>query len=106
MSLTNRIMFRIGSRNITRTPLQSLLIVIGLMLSTTIIGTSLGVGDTVTHSIRKVALDATAFVDQVIEPQGNDLFGKPFIPLKDAQQIREIALKNKLVDGVIFSIQA
>ena len=67
LAATNRIMFRIGSRNVTRTPLQSLLIVIGLMLSTTIIGASLGVGDTVTHSIRKVALDATGFVDQEIE---------------------------------------
>ena len=99
-------MFRIGSRNITRTPLQSLLIVIGLMLSTTIIGASLGVGDTVTHSIRKVALEGTGFVDQEIEPQGNEIFGNSYISIIDAENIREMALGNTLVDGVIFRIQS
>ena len=106
LAATNRIMFRIGSRNVTRTPLQSLLIVIGLMLSTTIIGASLGVGDTVTHSIRKVALDATGFVDQEIEPQGNAIFGDSHISAIDAQNIRKMALENSLVDGVIFRIQS
>ncbi|MBS61300.1 MAG: hypothetical protein CL606_08380, partial [Anaerolineaceae bacterium] len=106
LSVTNRIMFRIGSRNITRTPLQSLLIVIGLMLSTTIIGASLGVGDTVTHSIRKVALDGTGFVDQEIEAQGNGIFGNAHITIKDAEKIRQIASANSLVDGVIFRIQS
>ncbi|SVD60409.1 uncharacterized protein METZ01_LOCUS413263, partial [marine metagenome] len=106
LSLTNRIMFRIGSRNITRTPLQSLLIVIGLMLSTTIIGASLGVGDTVAHSIRKVALEGTGYVDQEIEPQGNIIFGNSYISTRDAGNIREIAFENELVDGVIFRIQS
>ena len=105
LSATNRIMFKIGSRNITRTPLQSLLIVIGLMLSTTIIGASLGVGDTVTHSIRKVALDGMGYVDQEIEPQGNAIFGKSYISTTDAENIRQIAFENKLVDGVIFRMQ-
>ena len=106
LSVTNRIMFRIGSRNITRTPLQSLLIVIGLMLSTTIIGASLGVGDTVTHSIRKVALDGTGFVDQEIEAQGSGIFGNSHITSNDAEKIREMASANSLVDGVIFRIQS
>jgi putative ABC transport system permease protein len=106
LSLTNRIMFRIGSRNITRTPLQSLLIVIGLMLSTTIIGASLGVGDTVTHSIRKVALEGTGHVDQEIEPQGNAIFGNSYISDSDAENIRKMAFENNLVDGVIFRIQS
>ena len=106
LSITNRIMFRIGSRNITRTPLQSLLIVIGLMLSTTIIGASLGVGDTVSHSIRKVALEGIGFVDQEIEPQGNGIFGNTYISLSDAENIRGMALGNSLVDGVIFRIQS
>ena len=106
LSITNRIMFRIGSRNITRTPLQSLLIVIGLMLSTTIIGASLGVGDTVTHSIRKVALEGTGFVDQEIEAQGNGIFGDSYITVDDAEKIRKLAVANSLVDGVIYRIQS
>ena len=33
VAITNRMMLRLGVRNVTKTPLQSILIVIGLMLS-------------------------------------------------------------------------
>ena len=69
LRLTNRVMLRLGFRHIPRNPFQSILIVIGLMLSTTIIGASLGVGDTVNHSIKKVVFDSLAYVDIIIESQ-------------------------------------
>ena len=46
LALRNPILAKMGIRNIPRRPAQSLLIIIGLMLSTVIIGASLGIGDT------------------------------------------------------------
>ena len=41
------ILVKMGTRNIPRRKGQSILIIIGLMLSSTIVATSLGIGDTV-----------------------------------------------------------
>jgi len=49
--LRNRIMFFIGLRNIPRRPAQTVLIVIGLMLSTLIISAAFTTGDTVDHGL-------------------------------------------------------
>ena len=101
LGLTNRIMLRLGFRHIPRNPFQSILIVIGLMLSTTIIGASLGVGDTVNHSIKKVVFDSLAYVDIIIESQRD----QPPIQFEDAEYIRSLAFENELVDGVIFGVE-
>ena len=66
LGLTHKVLVKMGVRNIPRRPAQSALIVLGLMLSTTIIGASLGIGDTVSHSIRKAALDSMGMVDETI----------------------------------------
>ena len=63
MAMRNRILLKLALRNIPRRRAQTILIVIGLMLSTTIISASLAIGDTVTGSIRGVALDALGHTD-------------------------------------------
>ncbi|MBT6680495.1 MAG: ABC transporter permease [Chloroflexi bacterium] len=63
MASRNRILVKLALRNIPRRRAQTLLIVIGLMLSTTIISASLAIGDTVTGSIRGVVLDALGHTD-------------------------------------------
>ena len=60
------ILVKMGTRNIPRRKGQSILIVIGLMLSSAIIATSLGIGDTVRYSIRSVTMDAHGPTDQTI----------------------------------------
>ncbi len=62
----NPILVKLGVRNIPKRPGQSLLIVIGLMLSTVIIGASLGIGDTVYKSIRIVAVEGAGQIDEEI----------------------------------------
>lgn len=70
MGLRNRILVKLALRNIPRRRAQTVLIVVGLMLSTTIIASSLAIGDTVTYSIRSVVLDALGHTDQrVRSPQ-------------------------------------
>ena len=64
--LRRPIVFRIGMRNIPRRPAQTVLIIIGLMLSTLIVTAALGVGDTLDKSVRDTAYDQLGQIDQVI----------------------------------------
>jgi hypothetical protein len=68
LGLRRRIFFKMGLRNITRRPGQTALIVLGLTLSTVIIVSALSIGDTLTYSVRRHAVDAYGEIDQVISP--------------------------------------
>ena len=67
VALRRRVMFLIGLRNIPRRTAQTVLIIIGLMLSTVIISAAFTTGDTVDHSITKMVYDTTGHVDEVVE---------------------------------------
>lgn len=62
------IIARLGLRNIPRRPAQSLLIVTGLVLSTTIIVSALALGDTLNYSIRRQAVEAYGAIDEILIP--------------------------------------
>ena len=66
--LRNRIVFLMGLRNMPRRMAQTVLIVIGLMLSTLIISAALSTGDTVDYSISKLAYETLGHVDETIQP--------------------------------------
>ena len=66
--LRNRILFFMGLRNMPRRMAQTVLIVIGLMLSTLIISAALSTGDTVDYSISKLAYETLGHVDETIQP--------------------------------------
>ena len=53
----NRVLFMIGVRNIPRRRAQTILIVIGLMLSTLIISTAFSIGDTIDYSVTQQVYD-------------------------------------------------
>lgn len=55
--LPGRLMFKLGVRNIRRRPAQSLLIVSGLMLATTIITAAFSTGDAIDHSVLQTTYD-------------------------------------------------
>ncbi len=63
LALRNRILLKLALRNIPRRRAQTVLIVVGLMLSTTIIMAALAIGDTVASSIRTTVLDAVGDTD-------------------------------------------
>src|SRR4030042_2915487 len=71
----NRVMFLIGVRNIPRRVAQTVLILIGLLLSTTIISAAFTVGDTVDHSITKMVYDTSGHVDETVQV-GDTLLGE------------------------------
>jgi putative ABC transport system permease protein len=60
------VLFKLGVRNIPRRRAQSTLIVVGLMLSTLIMSTALGVGDTVDHSATAAVYNVYGHVDEVV----------------------------------------
>jgi len=66
VALRNRVLFRIGLRNIPRRPAQSLLIVLGLMLSTVIIAAAFAIGDTVSYSVTNDAYNKLGRVDELV----------------------------------------
>jgi putative ABC transport system permease protein len=68
--LRNRIMFFVGLRNIPRRPAQTVLIVIGLMLSTLIISAAFTTGDTVDHSLTSTSYTLLGHVDEFVQQKG------------------------------------
>ena len=64
--LRHRVIFKLGVRNIPRRPSQTILIVIGLMLSTLIIAAAFTTGDTLHHSIRSDVLDVLGPADELV----------------------------------------
>jgi len=62
----NRIMFKLGVRNIPKRPAQTALIIIGLMLSTVIITAAFSTGDTIVYTIRSIASDALGNTDEIV----------------------------------------
>ncbi|MGL4650977.1 MAG: hypothetical protein ACRC1H_16330, partial [Caldilineaceae bacterium] len=64
----NPVLFKLGLRNIPRRPAQSILIVIGLTLSTVIIVASFATGDTLNFSVRQQAVAAYGEIDEIIAP--------------------------------------
>jgi ABC-type antimicrobial peptide transport system permease subunit len=66
IAIRNPVMFKTGLRNIPRRPLQTTLIIVGLMLSTLIITAAFGTGDTMKHSIRQEVLTALGPIDVAI----------------------------------------
>src|SRR5215203_6815906 len=66
LALRRRVIVKIGVRNLPRRPAQTMLIVIGLMLSTLIISAALSVGDTLNRSISSEIYDLVGHVDEMV----------------------------------------
>jgi len=62
MAWRNRIMLKLGLRNIPKRPAQTALIILGLMLSTVIITSAFGNGDTIAYTIRSLGARSHAMI--------------------------------------------
>src|SRR5215218_8143371 len=70
LALRNRVLLKLGVRNVGRRRARSALIVVGLMLGTTIIAAALATGDTMNHTIRSTATRALGETDEVVAAKG------------------------------------
>lgn len=96
--LSNRLMFRMGLRNIRRRRAQSVLIVFGLMLATVIITAAFATGDTLDYSITKLTYDNLQRTDLSIHhfraedapPEGSDSIAEErYVPFEVAAAAEE-----------------
>ena len=99
------ILVKMGSRNIPRRKGQSALIVIGLMLSSAIIATSLGIGDTVRYSVRSVALDFLGPTDEIIKGPGRQLVGEEYFDFAQFQNIEQVTQDNENIESLLPLIE-
>ncbi len=104
--LRNRIMFLIGLRNIPRRLAQTILIVVGLMLSTLIISAAFTTGDTVDHSITNQTLTLLGHVDEIVQfrsqrSEGDIVGSDASIPQALADRFKAELSPDPNVDGIL-----
>ena len=117
-ALRNRVMLRLALRNIPRRRAQTVLIVVGIMLSSVIMATAFGIGDSINFSIRTEAVKNLGPVDEIIfsartspadSPGDNPSFAEtgfqqiliiPYFPESMFQQLRAELAGLDAVDGL------
>jgi len=77
IAMRNRVIFKLAVRNVPRRRAQSALIVLGLMLATLLFSASFTIGDTMTHSIRVLALNEIGEIDIVVQSEIREASGQP-----------------------------
>ncbi len=101
--LRNRIMFKMGVRNIPRRMAQTVLIVIGLMLSTLIISAALTTGDTIDRSMTTWVYNLAGHLDEIVEfdveMTGNGA-AEPFVPESTVAELEAALGDDPDIDGI------
>ena len=104
MAVRNPVMFKMGIRPISRRPGMTALIIIGVMLSTTIISAAFGTADTLTYSIRDIGINGLGTIDEIVvsaRAQEGDRFGQSFISMERYEQIRADLADDDRIDGIM-----
>jgi ABC-type lipoprotein release transport system permease subunit len=101
LALRNKVLLKLSLRNIPRRKAQSILIVVGLMLSTTIIMSALAIGDSVSSSIRSAVLDAVGETDVRLTSPVASRFGDTYLDASFVDRVREAVEGDSRVDGVM-----
>ena len=101
----NPVLFKLGLRNIPRRRAQTVLIIVGLMLSTAIIMSALALGDTVSSLIRNGALDSLGATDIVVESPTFAGFGDEFLTVEQSGAVLASVDGDSRVDGAMPQIR-
>ncbi len=100
----NPVMVKLGLRNIPRRPGQTALIIVGIMLSSIIMATAFGIGDTINHSIRTVAVESLGPIDEIVlsnRATSEDGFGfNPYFPMARFHELQAELADFDAVDGL------
>lgn len=107
IALRRPVIFKLGVRNIPRRKAQTILIVIGLMLSTLIISAALGTGDTLNRSVSTQVYDLLGPVDEIVVASSDgdgegtlDAMITQTIPESSLDTVREIVGDSDDVDAI------
>jgi putative ABC transport system permease protein len=119
LAARNRILFKLGVRNVPRRPGRTALIVVGLMLGTTIVAAAMTTGDTMSHTIRSSAVTALGDTDVLVSTRGaedalasEDVFAGGggqagavrYFPETLLPEIHLAARHSRVVDGIAPAI--
>ena len=97
----NRILVKLALRNIPRRKAQTVLIIVGLMLSTTIIMAALGIGDSINGGIRLGALYSLGGTDIRLTSQVSSRFGDNYLDDSVVDRVRSELDGDQRIDGIM-----
>lgn len=104
MGLRNRVMLKMALRNIPRRKAQTVLIIVGIMISTLIMAASFGTGDTLTHSIRKGVVDGLGTIDQIVlsarAGESDQFGGAAYVPMERFTALQRELAGDRNIDGL------
>ena len=104
MAWRNRIMLKMGLRNIPRRKSQTVLIIFGIMLSSMIMAAAFGTGDTISFSIRNDAVESLGTIDEVIvsnRASSEDTFGtNSYVPFQRFEELQRELSGLDTIDGL------
>ncbi len=102
MAWRNRIMLKLGLRNIPKRPAQTVLIVLGLMLSTVIITSAFGTGDTIAYTIRSLGARTLGETDEIVSASDPDMpGGQRYFEYSLFEELRQGLSGYDKVDGLL-----
>ena len=108
LAARNRIMLKMGLRPIPRRLGQTVLIIIGVMLSTVIISAAFGTGDTLSFSIRSEILEGLKTIDELVIParaKADDGFSSaPYVPYRRFEELQAELADFGEIDGLMPQI--
>ena len=100
----NPVLVKLGLRNIPRRKAQTVLIIVGIMLSAVITAAAFGTGDTISYSIRQEAVKVLGPIDEIIVPARateSDTFGSnPYVPYQQFQELQKDLGGLPSIDGI------
>ena len=102
VALRRPVFFKLGVRPIPRRRAQSALIVLGLMLATLIITAAFVTGDTLSHSIRSVAIEGMGEIDEEIIPNRGS--GSMYFKIGRYDELAQELEGYPLVDHVLPAV--
>jgi len=109
LAVSNRLFLKLGLRNIPRRRAQTILIIVGLMLSTVIVTSAFSTGDTVSYSIRSATITNLGNIDETVTASGaqlgrlgmgGGLIAATYIPVSAQQRIVAALAHDENVKGV------
>jgi putative ABC transport system permease protein len=114
LAVRNRVLLKLGVRNLGRRRARSALIVVGLMLGTTIIAAALATGDTMNRTIRSTAVSALGETDEVVSAKGavedipgelGQASGTDYFSERTVDEVSAVLARSNLADGVAGGIR-
>ncbi|MBI21122.1 MAG: hypothetical protein CL780_02615, partial [Chloroflexi bacterium] len=99
--LRNRVLLKMALRNIPRRKSQTILIVVGLMLSTTIIMSALSIGDSINSAIRIGAFRALGETDIRLSSPVFSRFGDDYLDDAVLDRVERELKNDPRVDGIL-----